>query len=37
MLSTIREMNGLNMNDNELAQALVDTLPCDNEGALFWA
>lgn len=35
-ISKIREMNGLTMSDSELAQQLVDRLPVDNEGAMFW-
>lgn len=37
MINAIRTATHTTMNDDELAQALVDRLPMDNEGALFWS
>lgn len=36
MFNKMREMNGCNLSDGELANELVSCLPCDQEGALFW-
>ena len=37
MLDAIRNATHANMNDTELAAALVDRLPHDDQGAMFWA
>jgi hypothetical protein len=37
MLNAIRTATNADMSDSELATALVDRLPHDDQGPLFWA
>lgn len=37
MLNTIRTQNQLDLTDAEIANKLVNCLPTDDEGALFWS
>ncbi len=37
MLNAIRTATQADMSDNELAAALVDRCPTDDQGPLFWA
>lgn len=37
MISAIRTATHSTMSDDELTKALVDRLPSDTEGPLFWA
>lgn len=37
MLNSVRNAIDPTMSDSELAAKLIDCLPTDNEGAMFWA